>query len=1404
MPDIEMYLPNSDENTLQFAKNIARAYGAIGQLSEADVEQAESSDDLTVVNDIISKVPELTEEKRQEFCESFIGDDENFNAATPAILAGAYRALASRAEDGDTAAQEKLARLDARIDEMSADLANSGGMIVDNGVSYPVVDMNNVADVYAGMVDMLNARKENLDKENDAEKIAEIDKNLEYLNARIFEYDNHWGIFNLNEKKASQLEAHWEDVNDAVGHAELSNNTKTLVSKFKFLDAENKVIPQYVDAEGKEYADYAADRTMIKDGRLASMVEFARHDVVKKHAAKIDEEIDENALEQEVNDELLFKLYETSMADKVVQGAIDDPDQFTDPRKRDAILKEISENGGMISDAGYTAAVDAHCNSTAGWAARVKAKLGRGAQKVGHFFDRVFKPVERVDRMKNVRMTNVSKSSKRVEMMKRILKGFASAFVASALITTIATAAAAVAGVSIAMSFAVIGIVTGIGMAALQIRRWRAARMARGEPTGIKDLLADKRLVSSLGVSAIAAIAMCFGAAGMAQAAQALGFGALAIGGTKNALEAFKDARASNMGRAESIAWAIANAGAVIAGGFAGRMAANTAINAYNEHNPENEIFQNKETIDTRHTETRTEYSQDALDNAEKIAKMWYKDNPALLQQRVEAINNYNATHGTNIDPYRAIMINGDAGGQTFDNMQLHVNNSHVDPNIDDVYSHGNHRVMTDAWGQAHGYSHDDLVAARNLFNTDGTINQTGMDVVARLDHNVSVTNTIGHVEGRPVHTDGYFKPNDPDGWTTYTGGKAAFVQNSYEVGGVETNYAAVNGEGMAAYGNYNQNTTTPRDRIGMNPNMPKHEPEPTPTPTPEPEPKPIDPTPTPEPDPEPRPLPPAPEQRQLPPAPGVRGYLPVGREEERKRVIKPEPPVQKGEGVFVTPVPGPQIKGYLPIGRPELPPFEEFLPKEQDWPDLPHHETRALPMAGTPEFAITFEQAKNWKNWHAQLEKVKAKRQRNPQGTEAKELDTKRKNLEQRIQHLRNQLGGASDTQIWIAVTEAMRRGKLRENMAELQEKESINPKGGYAAPRAAQLEIESKELLKKIEELGGPDSLSEENRYYPTPIKGVQAKKKDLRNPNRLARQTINEPVEGEIEDIDFELIESKPKTPEDGQVAQQTAATQRNEQSEVARAFATASGRDGKGAGNRTYFTPETLKNLAENAKMLTEPLMHWHGTPVYLVDFDGKGNPVMQSREQPVVVANIGGFMVPFYLTTGLNANVENELGRWMPLYGLGYEGNLYTGIQTKTGEQYKSLQGLQQIADALNTKIGDIRNWRDNKKTKERADEGLTGFVGGCDAMPTMDAERVCDALYENTYDDRQIYGLHQGGDTEAFVMTSQDELAKALGEVGTTENKQQRKSFLGGISGVSTKAFTRMMARVNGSKQNRK
>ena len=1491
MSDEKIYLPNSDENTLLFAKNIARAYGEIGQLSAAEVEQAQTADALSVVNDIIAKVPELTEEKRIEFCEHFIGDDENFNGATPAILADAYRALLARAENGEEGAEEKLKRLATRIDEMSIDFANSAGMIIDNGRNFPVVDLNNVADVYAGMADMLNARKARLDKDADADKIATIDKNLEYLNKTIGDYDAAWGLANLNEKNAARLEDRWDDVNDAVNKAQLADQTKAAAAKFKFYDKDNKIIPQYVDENGELHTDYAPGMQMVADGRMASMVEFARHDVVRKHVAKFEEKINEAALQQEVNEELLFKLYETSMADKVVQGAIDDPEQFTNPEKREALLKEITANGGEISDVGYNAAVNAHCNSTAGWAARVKAKIGRGASKVGRFFERVFKPVERVDNMKNARVTNVNANKKRVQLFVRILKGFASAFVASAFITGIATAAAAVAGVSMVASLAAIGVMTGIGLAWFQVRRWRQERAARGEPTDIKAFLADKRLLSSLGVSAIAILAMCFGAAGLAEGAMALGYGAMAIGGGKNALESYKDARASNLGRAESIAWAIANAAAVIGGGFAGRMAANSVIDTINTAWPENKSFQNETTrqeqYDTTRTEIRTEYGQDALDNAERITKMWYQDNPDLLQQRVDAINAYNAEHGTNINPYRAIMINGDAGGQTFDNMQLHVNNSHLDPNINDVYSGGNHRVMTDAWGRAHGYSHDDLLAARNLFNADGSVNSAGMDVVARLDNNVSVTNTIGHVDGRPVHTDNYFKPNDAEGWTTYTDGKSAFVQNAYEVPDVDfrtvTDYTRAMGDGMAAYGNYNKNEQTLRNRVGAFPRKPAQQPTPTPEPV---DPvKPIEPV-------KPEPIEPEkidwpkpvlvphdedkyddfeliedqektdwpkpvhvphdedkyddfeliedrePEIRRLPPH--LRGYLPAGREEEQQ--------------ILVTPPHETPIRGRLNHGRPELPPFDKIFGKQDEYTDLPHHETRALPTHGSPELAITFAQAKNWYNLHDRLAKVQKKRQKNPSGAKAADLKRQENDLVNQINHLRNVLGGASDAEIYAACPEAIRRGRLTEAMAELAKHEMAKPTGGYAGARMPQWEQRRAELLKRIEELGGPDSLSENWRYQAIPVKGVQAIKKAARKPVSVGDVIIDAPVDGDVEDIDFEEIESRPneqpvkpaeQVPENGQgddkpqnkaveqprviitpapvMPEQENAEpqfvepkpelQPNPQPEpepqpepkksgVDLALNTANGRSGSEVGNREYFTPEALTRLADNAAVLAEPLMYWHGVPVHLVDFDGRGNPIMQTHEQPVVVANIGGFLMPFYLTTGLNANIDRETGRWQPLYGLGYEGHLYTGIATKVGDKYESLRGLTQIADALDSKIGDIRNWRDNNKTKDRIAEGLRGFAGGCDAMPVMDAPRVCDELYANTYEGKQIYGLNPGGN-EAFVLTGQDVLADALGGVGTPENKSAREHMDAGTKNVSERPLRRLLKRLNRGDPNR-
>ncbi|MBO4700303.1 MAG: hypothetical protein J5620_00965 [Alphaproteobacteria bacterium] len=1399
MPEINVRDNNArrttDDNLIALAKNIARAYRATNVLTRREYKSTWNENNVNAINDVIANIPNMDAEQRQIFCKNFVADDtENFNGATPVILAYAY--LATRGEDTPMARA-----LAARIDDMSADFANSGGLVLDNGTKWPLVDITNIADVYEGFTAALNARIADLDETRDAEKIAEIKSNLVQMETVITDYDRAWGLDKARPNDAVEYERRWDKLNDVLNRAGLFASGKDQVKNYTFTDENGNPIPQILE-----------NGELDKEGRAAALLDLTRGDIARRRVTRADEKIDANEIEQELNDEFLFKLYEVANADKIVQMAQENPEVFTDPEKRNEFIRGLMTQGGTISNEAYNAALDENANATAGWAARLKTKLGTAAENIGGFFGKVFRRNEDVDRLANVRMARrpVDKRQKRIELFKRVLKGFASAFIASMLITTVATAAAATAGISLAASMAAIGIVTAIGMGVVQVNRWRRAQQAAGLPTDIRAFLADKRLVTSLGVSTIAVVAMCFGAAGMAQAAMALGYGALAVGGAKNAVESYRDARDSRMSVAESIAWAIANAGAVVAGGLTGRYTANVAINAYNNANQENTLLQNANERTIKHTntttETRVEYTQDALDNAEKIANMWYRDNPDILQQRVDAINAYNAEHGTNIDPYRAIMINGDAGGQTFDNMRLHVNNSHIDPNVNDIYSHGHHRVLTDAWGRAHGFTHEELNAAARLFNADGSVNANGMNVVSRLDGVISETNTVGVVPGRPVQTDGYFKPNDPKGWTTYTDGRPAMVENTYETTETTykdvTDYTRARGDGMAAFGNYNprERKTVLRDRIGafwdkINQNK-KEKPV-------------IEPVLTDEPKDE--------SRDDNPFIPVVSFVNDKDKDKAETPVIEPvltdEPKDEKVNFDDVFPGPGDVVDTETVYTLdPENTPVIE--------PVIENVEQPVAPVADDKILAITRSQAKSWHDLHARLEKNQKKLSKSPHGSKADKLHAEESKLQYLINKLRNELGHYDDDTIERAAREAL----LREDLNAKQALVAAGPGAGAtrwdeADWRGEIAKLDNK-INKKIEQWGADiesGARADKSRLrFPTPVPGVQRQKKNERGDVKLPTENELHPRAPEIvvEPRDEQPVQVKDAEPKPTRAERRAVRReQKMEQKAKRRAehekivaslpqkverfnlFGALKRALGKVAKNnkpeREYFVPESLEQLVYNANLINTPITTIRGVPVRLFDLGGNGNPITQNREKPIVVvemkqnvvrdgmADTDIIRIPFYLATGTEEKSGRPTGHWYPLSNIRANGDIVVDEGYNTPE-------LMHIAKALDANIGDIRNWRNDTLTQKRELAGRTGFVGGADAMQHVNPELVKKIVAESVYDNKSLYNF-----SSEHTAVARDWMNAALVEIQSPDYVEHRRRIGAGIKNVAHRALNR-------------
>lgn len=781
---------NSDQNQGILDKVALSVFCDMGIITK---EQYDSVlDNVEKQIELLHSIKDLQGKQAEEFSERFVDkivdvdnryntDDKWFKLVPPSTLAKAYIGTKEKIADNNLPdsqrvyLQSRLDKIAGRIDRLIEDFSTNAG--------YYFVDPTNIADVYSGYREMFDVREPDLPEGSDLRD--QINNNRHALEDYIREYDSVTGISGVEETEsdAEFIEKSYDDALKVATQWAPSEQTLRSASKYKFLDEQGNAKPQFKNERGELTTNYESGYELNDQGELQGVIDLTRHDFALHH---VKDDIVSQKTEEEINKELddgvLYKLFEIDTAEQIVKGCQEDPERFTDPKHFQDFINKLNADGGTISQQGYDAAMDAQVNKTAGFAARIKQKLGKFGDKITGFFSKVFKPIQKIDKRAKDRIqgqTPQDKRQKRIEFFVRILKGFGCAFLVSAAITTVATAAAAVAGVGLAVSIAAVGILTATVMSAIQIHKWRKAQRAAGKDDSINALLKDKRMLATLGTSAIASIALIFGASGLTSAAVVLGYGALTLGGANNSISTFKDAKAAGMGTKEAIAWALANAAAVIAGGFAGRATANSLINSYNSAHPDNRIFQKEEMHQEyqkigEHEETEQVYKPETLENAEKITKMWYRDNPELLQQRVDMINDYNATHGTSIDPYRAILMNADAGGMTADNMLLH---NQYGP---DVRSGGQHTVFTHRWAAEHGFSMDEVNAMRHMF--DGNqVSDAAIQAAMKADNIVSPINEVGDIVNRPFQNDMVLHPNTIDAnghpiYTTYANGASPYT----------------------------------------------------------------------------------------------------------------------------------------------------------------------------------------------------------------------------------------------------------------------------------------------------------------------------------------------------------------------------------------------------------------------------------------------------------------------------------------------------------------------------------------------------------------------------------------------------------------------------------------------------
>ena len=1052
-----------DKEVARFAKRIAVAYNSdkIRLVTSRNVRRAVLLHDIDAINDIIKDIPNMPDGFRSDFCDAFIGEDmSGLELATPAILGYAYRAISVRVQNGDKSQQVRLNKLAKRIDDLSADFANSGGMVVRQN-EWPLINMSNIANENEDFAIMLDARMADASDK----KQNEIKANSDYAKKIAKDYDEAWNLNKLKPTDVDKLSERWNKIYKALNRSEIRDDIWEKLIKCEMLDSKGDVIPQFIDKNGVEHKDYKKGFEILDDSRYEAIIELVKHDIAKRYVADVNAKIDEVTIENEFNAELLIKLYEIYAADQIARGAIENPEQFADQEFRESFEKMLEPDGygAAISDNGYNVAIETQTDATVGWFARLRNKVGGNGKNLKKLWKEVNRSLEYVDDMADVRMSRaaVERRKKRREFAGRIITGFGSSFIASALVTVGATAAAAKAGKSLAWGSAYVGGGLALGMIAFQGARWIRNQKKNNLPVSWEEFKKNKQLVRSLITSGLAIVAMGFGAAGLGGIAMGVGIGAVALGAYNNGSGVFKSARDAKMSPVQSIAWAIANAGSVIAGALGGRMGAQWGIGKYNQLNPDNTWFNNKTAVpgepkkisdEITHERTIMHYSDDMLQNSKNIVEGWYAhdypNHPEILQQDIDAINQYNIDNDANLDPYRILRA-----------IKM---------------SQPSRLTYTPGWADANEIPQELIDLASHAVD-GGTYNSMGIRAASYLDtHYLGNQGEVGPVGDFTNRT--YSPITELPTETTKTiVDQPARYEPTFEAKPEPVDIRA----GYGAFGNYPR-----RDRIGELhkrigsfldrvrsnrrnepvteevPPVIDNEEEKIPTFT-------LD----------------EPQEQQLPPV------ILDERDEELRTTAENTPSPARREFV-VPPISSKKLFSkplFKDIKRPGIEPSRVQEPVQPVQSGL-ENMTVALTIPEIKkyepyyDFALTEAQAERWNTLNKELGTTLAK-MRTKHADDYVRLRKQANRLTDEINSFMAELGNPTASEIGQALAEIERRKKLKDSIAQYKRHMRSKPSGDNVPEwRIQKWKSEQAKLVDKIEALGGWNSLDESNLRFAT----------------------------------------------------------------------------------------------------------------------------------------------------------------------------------------------------------------------------------------------------------------------------------------------------------------------------------